>query len=183
MTSFSKWINGEIEQNYYTPDVPDIYRQESHYIFLADVHMNGKAKHNRLVRNEDYDYLGKAFTKSASYDIMILRSTFEPPTPTYFEVAPSKDAAFIYGELYDVSPDILVELDYYMGNNLMTKRKKVKVATSGTNREATAWTWLADPDYYTDPKANDRLTPYNLREYLWNTPVIAWDTKLHATSN
>lgn len=176
--SFHKWINKQIEENYYTPDLPDIYRSESHYMFLADNLQQGKARHKFLSEQEDYDYIGKAFTKSATYGIMMLQSPIEPINPLYFEVVPNREAAFIYGELYEVSPDVLIDLDYHQGNNLMTKRQKIKVVTRHRNAEVDAWTYLADVDYFTEPRMADRLKQYVPREYLWNVPVIAWDNSI-----
>lgn len=183
MTSFNKWINSELEQVFYTPDVPEIFNNESHYVFLADIHMHGQPKHGRISTDDDYQHLGKAFTKFATYGIMLLNSTLEPQTPVYFEVVPNKEAAFIYGDLIEVSPELLIELDYYMGNRLMTKRKKIPVVTRHKQAEVTAWTWLADVDYFTDPKAADKLSPYTRREYLWNTPVIAWGDSIFPITN
>lgn len=177
MTTFHKWLNRSVEENYYTPDMPDLQRTETNYVFLADNLMRGKARHHYLV-NDDWEYLGKAFTKSATYGIMMMHSTIEPVNPVYFEVVPNNEAAFIYGELYEVPPTLMVELDYHQANRLITKRKKVQVVTRGSELEVTAWTWLADVDYFTDPKAADKLKPYTLREYLWNIPVIAWDSSI-----
>jgi gamma-glutamylcyclotransferase (GGCT)/AIG2-like uncharacterized protein YtfP len=180
MISFPKWLNKQIEENYYTEDLPDLYKTETHYVFLADNLMQGKARHHKLHEVYDANYIGKAFTKKATYGIMMVRSRVEPVNPVFFEVVTNNEAAFIYGELYEVSPEAVIDLDYHQGNRLMSKRKKIDVVTRNNHQEVQAYTWLADPDYYTSPHVNDRLTGYTLREYLWNTPVIAWDSSIYA---
>lgn len=178
MTSFHKWFNEKVESHYYTPDMPDLYRQESHFLFIADNIMTGEARHRLLQQEEDFIFHGPAFTKEATYGIMIRSSTVEAANPVYFEVEPRSDAAFVYGELYEVTPEIMCELDYYQANRLITNRKKVNTVTKIGGVETPAWMYLADTDYFVDPKAADRLQPYNQREYLWNVPVIAWNNTI-----
>lgn len=178
--SFKKWFSDCRDENYYTPDMPEVFKHETQYVFLADNLMQGKARHHKLVEGDAYTYLGKAFTKSATYGIMLYSGSIEPINPVYFEVQPNKEAAFIYGELYEVSPEVLTDLDYHQCNNLMTHRKKIEIVTQGNNLNVTAWTWLADNDHFNRPITANKLKPFTLREYLWNIPVIAWGNTIFA---
>lgn len=166
-------LSRQLDENYYTPDMPRVMRKEAHYVFIPDNMMRGEARHHKLTANDDYNYFGKAFTKTATYGIMIMRSKIEPTNALYFEVVPNKESAFVYGDLYEVSPETLVDLDYHQANNLITMRKEVSVVLQKKNAEVKAWMYLADPNYFSDT-FNERLSPYTLREYLWNVPVIAW---------
>lgn len=179
--SFCKWFSNNTEENFYTPDLPEIYRSESHYVFIANNLMATKPKGSWSLCEDGVSYLGKGFTSTATYGIMICKSAVEPDTPLYFEVVANKESAFIYGDIYEVPPEAMLTLDYEHANRLVTKRKKISVVTRKDHKIVNAWAWLGDLEYFNTPRTQEKLQPYVNRNYLWNVPVIAWGQSIFST--
>ena len=168
---FSKWINNKVEGNYYTPDMPEIYALDKHFLFVYGK-MKFKEYRHDLVENEEY--IGKAYTKYATYGIINHTNPSDHTTPYAFRDYKSALPSFIKGELYCVNTDTLLEIDYVFSNNVKTQRIKMPVVLARSHEDCTAWCYLVHPSIEFELMNKSTYSKYLRRSFLWNTPVIDW---------
>lgn len=169
--TFSRWIAECLEENFHTPDMQDINSNEEHYLF---VYGNLKSQQLRHCYLEDENYVGKAYTKYATYGILNYNHG-RNKVPYAYSKGLEKAPAFIFGELYVISPQKLAYLDFIESNRLLAKRECIHVITARDYKETVAWMYMIHPDTFKDADNLFKYETYNKRSHLiWNTPVIDW---------
>ena len=171
MTNFKKWFHSEVESNYYTPDMPDIYSTDDHYLFAYGVLKSGEHREDLM---EDEIFVSNCYTKYASYGMMEYSSGFGIKSPLMYAETKHGMGSLIKGELYYVTTDRLIECDYVFSNNVQTKRVLVPVVTADRHLQCMAWAYFIHPAFETDMRSKDRITNYNKRHFIWNTPTAEW---------
>jgi gamma-glutamylcyclotransferase (GGCT)/AIG2-like uncharacterized protein YtfP len=169
--TFSKWLNKCLEDNYCTPDMPDVMADEDHYLFVYG-DMKHMQSHHYYV--EDENYVGKAYTKFATYGILNYTGK-KTPTPIAYNIGLEALPAFLYGELYCVGSEKLTQIDFLESNGILVKRERIHVVTGTNHKQCLAWTYLMHPKALSNASEMFKYVPYKKRSsFLWNTPVIDW---------
>lgn len=177
--SIKKWFHNEIEGNYYTPDMPDIYAKDDHYVFAYGHLKNGEYREDIL---DDEIFVANAYTKFASYGIMEYKSAHGINYPLMYSETKHGMGSLIKGELYYVTTDKLIELDYLMSNMVQSKRVSLPVVTADRHLQCMAWTYFIHPAFETDMRSKDRITNYMKRHFIWNVPTADWSAHAPVTA-
>lgn len=177
MTDIKRWLKGELESNYYSPDMPDLYAKDEHYLFVYGLLKAGEFREDVL---EDEIFVAEAYTKYASYGIMECRSAHGMVSPFAYGETRYGQGSLLKGELYYVTTDKLIECDYIFSNNIQTKRVSLPIVTADRHLQAMAWVYFIHPNFESDMRAKSRITNYNKRYFLWNTPTAEWSHQSQA---
>lgn len=171
MSHFSKWIQSCLDENYSTQDMPDVLADEHHYLFVYGDMKSDMAHHYYL---EDENYLGKAYTKFATYGILNYTGR-KAPVPIAYNTAGESFPSFLYGELYMVDADKLIEIDFLESNGINVQRERIHVVSSDTHKQCLAWTYLMHPKALNNASEMFKYEAYKKRNFfIHNTPVINW---------
>jgi len=169
--TFSKWLNKCLEDNYNTPDMPDVLSDEEHYLFVYGDMKSNMSHHYYL---EDENFLGRAYTTYATYGILNYTGR-KTPTPVAYNVKMETSPAFLFGELYMVDSEKLYQIDFLESNNVLVKRERIHVVTADQHKQCLAWVYLMHPKALNSATEMFKYEPYKKREFfIWNTPVINW---------
>lgn len=144
-------VNGKLkERGELTPDFFHIRKFNRVLVFVYDELMKNGNLSDAIKEGE---FLGKSKTHSENFVL----KTFGDDFPVIFtENAGSFDAGCIKGEVYAVSPETLLRLDYVKGNNSLCKRVQKPVCLieqesplkSKQEIVVQAYLYLGDPEYY-----------------------------------
>ena len=171
MTTLPRFFQTLLEENYHTPDMADISLHEEHYLF---VYGNSKSQQARHCYLEDENYVGRAYTKYATYGILNYNHG-RTKIPYAYTKGLDAAPAFILGELYVISPEKLAYLDFIESNTLLCERKCTHVVVGRDYRETIAWMYMIHPDVLSKADNLFKYENYSKRSHLiWNTPVIDW---------
>jgi hypothetical protein len=136
MAWFKKTKDIKLITSEYTTDVPELDRCSHHHLFVFDDLQRGKRNHSHLIG----DWVATAFTEAQFHLWKRVSDTEE----TLYIALPKEDQndttewseafklrnrfnhwAKIKGELWKVTPQTITELDKYMQNNVLFKRRRV----------------------------------------------------------
>lgn len=113
-------LSGPLDEGSSTDDFPDLLKWDSHYVFVYDNHKSNFRKGGFM---EDFPCVGVGYTKN--HFRMFLEEQKHQPVIMLDD--DKLACAPIYGEIYQVPPRKVRELDYVFDNLYMTKRMKLPI--------------------------------------------------------
>lgn len=130
-----------------TPDYPELQKWDSHYVFIYD---GLKAGFNRDRHLQDYDTLAVGWTKA---NLRLRKSSgANSYAVAMVDGSDKSKAAPLYGELYQVRPETMRELDWLYSNTFMCRRFKMPIEaiidSKGTTKQIYAWTYIHLQSYW-----------------------------------
>lgn len=137
-------------------DYPLLARKDSHYLFVYDGKKQGFKRNKELL---GYPCIGTGYTK-AHFTMFNEVTTIGTKAPVLLLGPDVSKRAPIYGEIYQVHPDKLAELDWYEGNGPICRRIKTYingvVDKKGTPKQLHAYMYIHNTNYWATRM--DRLT-------------------------
>jgi hypothetical protein len=119
MSSFTKDVESFAEDNYYTPDLANLYSQADHYVWLWGPY---RKRHSRQLNLRHGD---KAVLVGHSVLPIIARlsSTSIIPGRYLLTKGEESDNTLVSGEIWKVTPEVLSQLDFNQSNTIACERE------------------------------------------------------------
>jgi gamma-glutamylcyclotransferase (GGCT)/AIG2-like uncharacterized protein YtfP len=153
-------MKNAINSNYFTPDMPEILLQDSHYVFCYGTLKHGFPRAEALEGTSKF--LGSGWTRSTDMLMYNVRTkdsmAFPVVTDTKLRSHDITDFGPVFGDLYLVDTPTLLLLDMMESNTEMYERflTNVDVHTKDEGgwkkRSISAWMYFGDPEYWADAK-------------------------------
>lgn len=149
------WIQEQHDKVKHTADAPYLERKEKHLLFVPDELMQRHREHHRL---EEPTFLGTGFTND-TFSFFKYRNSGSPVPIALDRQFQSNPYSIIKGELYFVSPDNLIDIDYYKENEVQFIREKriINIPFRPSRHpwvegisQVSAWMYLAIPAVWED---------------------------------
>lgn len=141
-----------------TPDYPNLLMWDSHYVFVYDGMKHGFRGDRRLL---NYPCVAVGWTKA---HFRLWRSKSLSSYPVALLDTDKSVTAPVYGEIYQVRPDTIRDLDFLHNNTFMTKRLRMPIDaiidTKGTSKQIYAWVYPHLNSYW--HSRMDRLEPCDM---------------------
>jgi gamma-glutamylcyclotransferase (GGCT)/AIG2-like uncharacterized protein YtfP len=140
-----------------TSDFPELMKHDSHYIFVYDGMKQGfrHDKHLLGCKLVAVGYTKYYFTMYRE----VIQSRYQQPV-VLLGGGP-KERAAIYGEVYQVFPEVIAELDWKESNGPIVTRRRVPVdatvSKDGTMKQLYPWMYIHKNTYW--DSRFDRLQP------------------------
>lgn len=164
-------------RNAETPDFLELKRLTNIPVFLYGPEKSGGKLH-KFVKHRDSIFLGDAKTATSNY--VMERADWDGPV-VFGTPLNSIEAKRIWGEVWLVPPEVILNLDRLNGNNELTKRDKrfVWLQEQGLDGKPNlrpalkCWMYLAETKYWEDQQTVKMAsTKAGLEEvYEWKTDV------------
>lgn len=123
-------------------DLPHLQKHTSHYLFVYDAMKSGFRRDKELL---EFPCVAVGYTKST---FKMYRETVAPHYENAVVMLSGGKAPYanVYGEIYQVTPDKICELDWHESNNVITKRLKlpfdVVIDGKGTVKQIYAYMYV-----------------------------------------
>jgi gamma-glutamylcyclotransferase (GGCT)/AIG2-like uncharacterized protein YtfP len=143
-----------VERGEYTTDYPELITKDSHYLFVYGTLRKQFGNHNLL---KDQQLVGCGFTNKNSF--FMARNKLHGFPVVFFDNR-EETRAKIYGEVYKVSPEVLLDLDELEANGVMYKRLPLTVdyyQKEGGVKQARCWMYLGIKDFWAEEKRSVSL--------------------------
>lgn len=129
-------IIGNLEECY-TYDYPELFRWRTHKLFVYGTLKNGFKDSHYL---SDFPCIGVGYTKPV---FTLYRTQTEEGILPVAIPGGGTESARLYGEVYEVPPSIIHELDEIEENGEVFKRYKLPIDTIGTvdKKDHQVWCW------------------------------------------
>lgn len=145
---FIGFVHEKLDDTYYTPDIPELFKQEEQYVFVYGTLKNGFCRHTVL--KDSGRLIGEGYTLDE--DFIMYRMAKQYGFPIGMRTEFSSINGHLQGEVFLVRTKKLVELDFIESNGTMYYREQIPivVTTADTKKRATvnAWTFLGIPSYW-----------------------------------
>jgi gamma-glutamylcyclotransferase (GGCT)/AIG2-like uncharacterized protein YtfP len=142
------------ERGEYTSDYPLLSKKKSQLVFVYGTLKKSFRNHRTL--GSDAKIEGVGFTK---FNRFFLANYTKGGFPVAFFNNSGVEAskAKIYGEVYSIHPDVMLDLDYLESNGIMFKRINLPVTVTqgdGSTQDTYAWTYIGVKDYWSSHQAS-----------------------------
>jgi gamma-glutamylcyclotransferase (GGCT)/AIG2-like uncharacterized protein YtfP len=161
---FTAWLNTANRSGLFTPDMWRLQQKKNHHVFLYGDSMEGHHNHFKHVGNAPY--LGIAYTFNRDF-IMWKKSVGDESFPFILRGVASTQVGKgrVKGELYDLTPRQVIQLDEYMLNTVQFNRVRLKVTVPHIVRRLVgdkvtqtlsvfppieSWVYVGKTDYWED---------------------------------
>jgi hypothetical protein len=130
LSSFNKNVEEMAEDNYYTPDLTELYSKGAHFIWLWGPY----AKGHRRQLNKNFD--DKAVMVGHAVLPITARLSSSHITPGKYALTkePESSNTLVSGEIWMVTPEVVTQLDFNESNTIVKERELHNV-------------WFAGKDY------------------------------------
>lgn len=158
MMPIGSLVSGKVEDNYYTPDMPILYSQRRHLLFVYGTLKKGFIRHE-LLKLKKPMFVGDAWTQGDYYNMEYTNGA----SPYPVVLATHRNAGGkIHGEVYLVPPEAIVHCDFYESNGEYYDRKKVTVDITNANNPSvplstTAWMYEGNREHWSVVKSKQKL--------------------------
>lgn len=153
------FVEGKVEDNYYSQDMPMILAKRRHLLFVYGTLKRGFFRHNLLLQKKP-TFVGDAWTVGNYFNMLYTNTQHPYPVilPTYGTEAKGK----IHGEVYLVHPETIVQCDFYESNGAYYDRVRARVEITNANNPDTplsidAWLYEGNKEYWDIVKTKQRL--------------------------
>jgi len=140
-----------VEQGQYTPDFPILQKKESHYVFVYGTLKRDFRNHQVLSGSK---VVGCGFSES---DRFVMAKELRHRFPVAFFDNRVESRGRLYGEVYEVKPEVIRDLDYLESNGIMYKRYPLMFEVfqrTGPKQKIRAWVYLGIKEYWSDRASN-----------------------------
>lgn len=127
MQNIAALVQGKVEDNYYTPDMPLLYKKRRHLLFVYGTLKKGFLRHSMLKSKKPL-FVGDGWTTASWYKMEYTNGKNPYPVAT-FDVQGAK----IHGEVYLVPPEAIVLCDFYESNGAYYDRRQVTIDITNAN--------------------------------------------------
>lgn len=133
---FREFIQDALAEHMYTEDMPRLLMKDFHYVFIYN-HRRGKSS-NYLIAEDGAEFISFAWTNSKIYEILKV----ETERKTY-HLASVLGNDHLFGELWLLPTELVLNLDYDESNTLITRRFETSIALP-TGKIVPAWIYVGN---------------------------------------
>jgi gamma-glutamylcyclotransferase (GGCT)/AIG2-like uncharacterized protein YtfP len=127
--TFSSKVQNWLSETSCTPDVTELGEWENHHLFVYGSCRLGFRLQERLA---EATLCGYGMTANPKYLMAIFRGRY--PYPVALETEDTTLAARIWGEVYSVTPEQMIHMDFMESNTATWKRKRIPIEMIGPKR-------------------------------------------------
>ncbi|SHH47673.1 gamma-glutamylcyclotransferase family protein [Bradyrhizobium erythrophlei] len=153
MMPIATLVSGKVEDNYYTPDMPDLYSKRRHLLFVYGTLKKGFNRHGLLLQKKPL-FVGDGWTVAPWFNMEYTKG--KNPYPIVLKTD-FINGGKIHGEVYLVPPETIVQCDFYESNGTYYNRMKTAIDITNANNPTIpltigCWIYEGNQEYWAEYK-------------------------------